>query len=67
MEDALLSNMVKHEHDTEKYPAEDQNIGCTLLPTLSPVNAWKYGVELHKDSLQDNQHTIVLHVDIQEK
>lgn len=58
---------VKHEHDAEKCPAKDPNMGNMLLSHISPVNAQKYGVELHSDAVLDGLHTLVLILDAQGK
>ena len=54
---------VRHVHTPETCPAKDPNMGQMLLTHLSPLNARKFGIDIHGDVVLDNQHTLVLIVD----
>lgn len=51
---------VRHSHNAETCPAKDPQMGAMLLSHLSPLNARKFGVELHGEAVLDGQHTLVL-------
>jgi len=54
---------VRHQHSADTCPARDPQMGAMLLQHISPMNARKFGVNIHEDAVIDNQHTFVLIVD----
>jgi hypothetical protein len=67
LEEEMPLYYVKHQHSAETCPAKDPIMGSILLSHINPVNARKYGVELHGDAVLDGQHTFILIVDAKEK
>jgi hypothetical protein len=57
---------VRHQHNDETCPARDPQMGAMLLTHISPLNARKFGVDIHSDAVLDNQHTFVLIVDAED-
>ncbi len=51
---------VRHHHDPETCPAKDPVAGNMLLTHINPLNARKFGVQIHADAVIDGQHTFVL-------
>ncbi len=51
---------VRHHHDAETCPARDPQMGAMLLSHISPLNARKFGIDVHGDAVLDGQHTFVL-------
>jgi uncharacterized protein with GYD domain len=41
-------------------------MGAMLLTHINPLNARKFGVDIHSDAVLDNQHTFVLIVDAED-
>ena len=58
---------VRHQHSTNTCPAKDPEMGQILLSHLSPPNARKFGVSILGDAVLDNQHTMVLIVEANQK
>lgn len=58
---------VKHQHSAETCPAKDPAMGSMLLSHISPLNARKFGVELHGDAVLDGQHTFVLILEAEDR
>jgi len=58
---------VKHYHDAETCPAKDPEAGQMLLDHISPINARKFGIDLHSDAVLDGQHTFVLIMSAEDK
>ncbi len=54
---------VKHQHTAETCPARDPEAGAMLLTHINPLNARKFGVDIHGDAVLDGQHTFVLIVE----
>lgn len=51
---------VRQHHQPESCPAKDPQMGQMLLDHLTKANARKFGVDLLADAVLDNQHTLVL-------
>ena len=51
---------VRHQHDESTCPAKDPQMGAMLLEHLSPLNARKFGIDIHGDAVLDGKHTLVL-------
>jgi len=58
---------VRHQHTPETCPAKDPEMGQMLLTHLSPLNARKFGINIEGDAVLDNQHTLVLILDAEDK
>ncbi len=58
---------VRHQHSAETCPAKNPEMGQMLLTHLSKSNASKYGIDLHGEAVLDNQHTLVLILEANEK
>jgi hypothetical protein len=58
---------VRHQHSAETCPAKDPEKGAMLLSHLSPLNARKFGVNIHGDAVLDGQHTFVLILEADDK
>ena len=58
---------VRHQHTSETCPAKNPEMGQMLLKHLSKANASKFGVALHGDAVLDNQHTLVMIVEAEQK
>jgi hypothetical protein len=52
--------VVRHQHDENTCPAKDPQMGAMLLEHLSPLNARKFGIDIHGDAVLDGKHTLVL-------
>jgi len=57
---------VRHQHNAETCPAKDPQMGAMLLTHIDPLNARKFGVDIHSDAVLDNLHTFVLIVDAED-
>lgn len=58
---------VRHQHSAETCPAKDPEAGNMLLEHLSPLNASKFGVQIHGDAVLDGKHTFVLILEADEQ
>ncbi len=58
---------VRHQHSAETCPAKDPEMGRMLLKHLSKANASKAGIAIHGDVVLDNQHTLVLILEADER
>lgn len=58
---------VRHYHNAETCPAKDPAASNMLLTHISPLNARKFGVQIHGDAVLDGQHTFVLILEADEK
>lgn len=58
---------VRHQHSAETCPAKNPEMGQMLLKHLTKANASKFGIALHGDAVLDNQHTLVLILESEEK
>ncbi len=58
---------VRHQHSAETCPAKSPEMGQMLLKHLTKANASKFGIALHGDAVLDNQHTMVLILESEEK
>ena len=58
---------VRHQHSAETCPAKDPVAGNMLLSHISPMNARKFGVQIHGDAVLDGQHTFVLILEADDK
>lgn len=58
---------VRHQHSSETCPAKNPEMGQMLLSHLSPLNARKFGINIQGDAVLDNQHTLVLILDAENK
>lgn len=59
--------VVRHEHDPERCPARDPQMGQMLLQHLSPANAANFGVGLRSDAVIDGGHTLFAIVEAPEQ
>jgi hypothetical protein len=51
---------VRHQHTPETCPAKDPNMGAMLLSHLSPLNASKFGIDIHGEAVLNGKHTFVM-------
>jgi hypothetical protein len=58
---------VRHQHSADTCPAKNPEMGQMLLTHLSPANARKFGISIQGDVVLDNQHTLVLILEAEQK
>lgn len=58
---------VRHQHSPQNCPARDPEMGQMLLKHLSKASASRAGVALHGEAVLDNQHTLVLIAEADER
>ncbi len=52
--------VVRHQHQAERCPARDPEMGNMLLNHLGEPSAQQYGVAIHSEAVVDGQHTLYL-------
>src|SRR6266516_5248733 len=55
--------VVRHQHVAERCPAEDPNMGATLLNYLSRPNVAGHGVDIRGEAVVQGEHTLYLIVE----
>lgn len=55
--------LVRHQHPAERCPAQDPNMGATLLNYLSRANVRQHGVEIQGEAVVQAEHTLYLIVE----
>ena len=52
--------IVRHQHEAERCPATDPEMGALLLNHLSPPNVSKQGVEIQGEAIVGGAHTLYM-------
>lgn len=52
--------VVRHQHDAQRCPARNPQMGTMLLQHLSEPNARRHGIRIHGEGVLDGQHTLYL-------
>jgi DMSO/TMAO reductase YedYZ molybdopterin-dependent catalytic subunit len=55
--------IVRHQHDAERCPASDPDMGATLLNYLSRPNVRKHGIEIQGEAIVRGEHTLYMIVE----
>jgi DMSO/TMAO reductase YedYZ molybdopterin-dependent catalytic subunit len=55
--------VVRHQHDAERCPATDPDMGATLLNYLSRPNVRQQGVEIKGEAVVQGEHTLYMIID----
>ena len=57
--------VIRHQHEAERCPARDPQMGAMLLQHISPANARSFGVNIHGEAVVDGEHTFYVIADAQ--
>src|SRR5690348_9128575 len=52
--------IVRHQHEAERCPAQDPDMGAMLLNYLSRPNVRRHGVEIQGEAVVQDEHTLYL-------
>jgi DMSO/TMAO reductase YedYZ molybdopterin-dependent catalytic subunit len=55
--------LVRHQHEPERCPAQDADLGATLLNYLSRPNVRAHGVSIQGEAVVQNEHTMYMIVE----
>jgi hypothetical protein len=55
--------VVRHQHEAERCPARDPQMGAILLRHIAPENARSFGLNIHGEAVVDGAHTLYLILD----
>jgi DMSO/TMAO reductase YedYZ molybdopterin-dependent catalytic subunit len=59
--------IVRHQHDADRCPATDPDMGATLLNYLSRPNVRKHGIEIQGEAIVRGEHTLYMIVESEDE
>ncbi len=59
--------VVRHQHQADRCPAKNPQMGAMLLLHLSEPNARQHGIRIHGEGVLDGQHTLYLILEAQDR
>jgi hypothetical protein len=57
--------VIRHQHEAERCPARDPQMGTMLLQHISPANARNFGINIHGEAVVNGEHTFYVIADAQ--